>query len=59
MGIHVTTLRYRMARIADLLGIDVDTPDRRFSIELALRLHGLTEERPALRSPAAKEVARR
>ncbi|MDB5851696.1 MAG: PucR family transcriptional regulator [Rhodoferax sp.] len=59
MGIHVTTLRYRMARIADLLGIDVDTPDRRFSIELALRLHGLTEEGPALRSPAAKEVARR
>lgn len=49
MGLHVTTLRYRMARIADLLGIDVDTPDRRFSVELALRLHGLTEESRALR----------
>lgn len=48
MGIHVTTLRYRMARVADLLGIDVDTPDRRFSIELALRLHDLTQENPAL-----------
>ena len=47
MGLHVTTLRYRMTRIADLLGIDVDTPDRRFSLELALRLHGITEENRA------------
>jgi DNA-binding PucR family transcriptional regulator len=47
MGVHVTTLRYRMTRIADLLGIDVDTPDRRFSLELALRLHGITEENRA------------
>lgn len=55
MGIHVTTLRYRMARVADLLGIDVDTPDRRFSIELALRLHYLTEESPAShRTPTPK-----
>jgi DNA-binding PucR family transcriptional regulator len=46
MGLHVTTLRYRMTRIADLLGIDVDTPDRRFTLELALRLHGITEENP-------------
>ena len=52
MAIHVTTLRYRMARIADLLGIDVDTPDRRFSIELALRLHQLTEESPRQGAPS-------
>jgi DNA-binding PucR family transcriptional regulator len=58
MGIHVTTLRYRMARISDLLGIQVDTPDRRFSIELALRLHGLTEEAPSPKGPAARDAQR-
>jgi len=58
MGIHVTTLRYRMARISDLLGIQVDTPDRRFSIELALRLHGLTEENPAPRAPSSRDTHR-
>lgn len=55
MGLHVTTLRYRMTRIADLFGIDVDTPDRRFSIELALRLHGLTEESRASRRPDVRD----
>ncbi|MBM3572122.1 MAG: GAF domain-containing protein [Alphaproteobacteria bacterium] len=37
LGIHVTTLKYRMERIAKLFGIDLDDPDERFSIELALR----------------------
>ncbi|SEF54454.1 helix-turn-helix domain-containing protein [Bosea lathyri] len=43
MGLHVTTLRYRLARIQDLFGIDPETPDRRFAIELAIRLHGVIE----------------
>ncbi|GJD49345.1 hypothetical protein OPKNFCMD_2075 [Methylobacterium crusticola] len=43
MGLHVTTLRYRLSRIGDLFGIDVDTPERRFAVELALQLHGLIE----------------
>ncbi|POR47168.1 DNA-binding PucR family transcriptional regulator [Bosea psychrotolerans] len=43
MGLHVTTLRYRLSRIQDLFGIDPETADRRFAIELAIRLHGVIE----------------
>lgn len=42
MGLHVTTLRYRLSRIRELFGIDVETPERRFAAELAVRLHGIT-----------------
>ncbi|ODP34456.1 helix-turn-helix domain-containing protein [Pandoraea sp. ISTKB] len=42
MGLHVTTLRYRLARIQELFGIDVETPERRFAVELAIHLHTLT-----------------
>jgi len=45
MGLHVTTLRYRLARISELFGIDVETPERRFAVELALQLHKLVESR--------------
>ncbi|NWB09320.1 helix-turn-helix domain-containing protein [Pseudomonas sp. G5001] len=38
MGVHVTTLRYRLARIQELFGIDVETPERRFATELAIHL---------------------
>lgn len=38
MGVHVTTLRYRLARIKELFGIDVETPERRFATELAIHL---------------------
>lgn len=43
MGLHVTTLRYRLSRIQDLFRVDPETPDNRFAIELAIRLHGLIE----------------
>lgn len=39
MGLHVTTLRYRLARIRELFDVDVETPEKRFAIELAIRLH--------------------
>lgn len=39
MGLHVTTLRYRLARIQELFGIDVETPEKRFAVELAIRLY--------------------
>lgn len=39
MGLHVTTLRYRLGRIQELFGIEIDTPERRFALELALRLN--------------------
>jgi purine catabolism regulator len=43
MGLHVTTLRYRLARIQELFGIDVETPEKRFSVELAIRLHSVID----------------
>ena len=43
LGLHVTTLRYRLTRIQELFGIDVETAERRFSVELALRLYGVIE----------------
>jgi DNA-binding PucR family transcriptional regulator len=42
MGLHVTTLRYRLSRINDLFHIDVESPERRFAVELAVHLHQLT-----------------
>jgi DNA-binding PucR family transcriptional regulator len=39
MGVHVTTLRYRLSRIQDLFCIDVETPEKRFATELAIHLH--------------------
>ncbi len=43
MGLHVTTLRYRLTRIQELFGIDVETPEKRFAIELAIRLYGVID----------------
>jgi len=48
MGLHVTTLRYRLSRIQALFGIDPETADKRFAIELAIRLHGVIENGRAL-----------
>jgi purine catabolism regulator len=45
MGLHVTTLRYRLTRMHDLFGIEIDTPERRFSLELAIRLNKMVQER--------------
>ncbi|MDW6024305.1 helix-turn-helix domain-containing protein [Mesorhizobium sp. BAC0120] len=50
MGLHVTTLRYRLSRIEELFGIRLDTPERRFAVELAIRLSGIIDSHaPALR----------
>ncbi|MBZ9916150.1 helix-turn-helix domain-containing protein [Mesorhizobium sp. BR1-1-12] len=39
MELHVTTLRYRLNRIHELFGIEIDSPERRFALELAIRLN--------------------
>lgn len=44
MGLHVTTLRYRLSRIQELFGIEIDTPERRFALELAIRLKETTSQ---------------
>lgn len=47
MALHVTTLRYRLARIDELFQINADTPERRFTLELALKMHDVIESRNA------------
>ena len=37
LGIHVTTLRYRLQRLKDLFGLETETPDQRFALQLALQ----------------------
>ena len=50
IGLHVTTLRYRLSRIEELFGIKLDTPEQRFAVELAIRLSGIIDSRvPAAR----------
>ncbi|MDM0021883.1 helix-turn-helix domain-containing protein [Variovorax saccharolyticus] len=49
MSIHVTTLRYRLERVRELFGIDFESADQRFSLQLALRIRAL--EAPARHTP--------
>jgi DNA-binding PucR family transcriptional regulator len=37
LGIHPQTARYRLARLRELFGADLDDPDGRFWLEVALR----------------------
>lgn len=37
LGVHPQTVRYRMARLRELFGTDLEDPERRFALELALR----------------------
>jgi hypothetical protein len=37
LAIHPQTVRYRMARIRDLMGDPLDDPEQRFALEMALR----------------------
>jgi DNA-binding PucR family transcriptional regulator len=45
IGLHVTTLRYRLSRIEELFGIRLDMPEQRFAVELAIRLSGIIDNR--------------
>ncbi|MBB5939416.1 PucR family transcriptional regulator [Streptomyces zagrosensis] len=44
LGIHVSTLRYRIKRLREVCGIDVDDPDSRLLAHMQLRL--LDQDRP-------------
>ncbi len=41
MHVHPQTARYRIARLRELLGEQLDDPDARFELQLALRAEGL------------------
>jgi purine catabolism regulator len=43
LGIHVTTLRYRLERLKDLFGLATDTPDQRFALQLALQFQQILQ----------------
>jgi purine catabolism regulator len=45
LGIHVTTMRYRIDRIRDQFGIDFTDPETRFEFDLAMRLHDFGNSR--------------
>jgi len=38
LHVHVNTLRYRIAKIQDIAGVDLRDVDARFLLELALRV---------------------
>ena len=40
LDIHPQTARYRLARLRELFGEELDDPDSRFEIELSLRAAG-------------------
>jgi PucR C-terminal helix-turn-helix domain len=43
LDIHPQTARYRIARLRELLGTDLDDPDTRLELELALRARAVTD----------------
>ena len=47
LHIHRTTLYWRLARVADLLAVDLSRGDDRLKLHLALKLAELTRPRPA------------
>ena len=55
LGIHVSTLRYRLKRLNDLFGLDIDDAETRFALALAFRLRqigttdGVGSREPGLR----------
>ncbi|MEM7171856.1 MAG: helix-turn-helix domain-containing protein [Pseudomonadota bacterium] len=47
LGIHVSTLRYRLERLRDLFGVSATDQTRRFDLQLAIRLYeivGLSDD---------------
>ena len=45
MFVHRNTLLYRVERIREIGGLDLDNPETRFNIQLALRAHRLLSAR--------------
>lgn len=43
LGIHISTLRYRLERIEQILGVTLDDPNVRFQLQVAIALYRLRE----------------
>ncbi len=63
LGVHPQTVRYRMARLRDLMGETLEDPEQRFALEMALRggLTGIgaTARQRAPRVPRPADVSSR
>ncbi|MGT2509570.1 PucR family transcriptional regulator [Cupriavidus basilensis] len=44
LGVHISTLRYRLDRIESLIGIPLEDQGNRFELQVAVALHKLTTE---------------
>ncbi len=53
LGVHPQTVRYRMSRLRELFGAALDDPDRRFELQLALRVQPYAELPAAEPAPDA------
>ncbi|MGW4760021.1 PucR family transcriptional regulator [Streptomyces chartreusis] len=42
--VHTNTMRYRLRRLCELTGLDLNDPDTRLTTHLQLRLHALTKQ---------------
>lgn len=43
LGIHISTLRYRLGRISELVGLDLDSAEGRFRMQVGARLYLMEE----------------
>jgi len=57
LGVHPQTVRYRMARLRELFGSQLDDPDGRFELELALRLRPFAALAPQQPEAASEDAA--
>lgn len=53
LGLHVTTLRYRLSRLKDLFGLQTDTPDQCFALQLALQFRKVIDPAAGATAPGA------
>jgi purine catabolism regulator len=57
LSIHVSTLRYRIARLKELFAIDLDDAENRLALAFAIRLQAIGGGREGNDAPAPKPVA--
>lgn len=44
LGIHISTLRYRLQRLSEICGLDLDAVEGRFRLQVAARLYLMNEQ---------------
>ena len=44
LQVHISTLRYRMVRLSELTGLDLETPEGRFRLQVGMRLYRAADD---------------